>query len=264
MRVVRRYMHNALRNYNYLLACEETHQAIALDPLDGEQMLALAEAEGLTIKLIVNTHEHHDHIAGNPVVQAATNAPIWAHESAQGRIPNQERGLVAGDWITVGTCRLRVLYTPGHTPGHLCLLAETSAYDAVPLLFSGDTLFNACAGNCKNGGNVDTLYETFVSQIQRLPDDTRLFPGHDYMKTNLAFALEREPSNDMARYWQDQVDAIEPDHMPIMTLGQERQYNPFLRLHEPSIRNQLVPHFPHLGQHDRDVFKALRALRDHW
>ncbi|WP_430462198.1 hydroxyacylglutathione hydrolase [Thalassolituus sp. LLYu03] len=264
MLVIRRFMHNGLRNFNYLIGCEETRQAIALDPLDGEQMLALAAEHGLDIRLIVNTHEHHDHIEGNPAVQAATGAPVWAHASAMGKIPAQARALVAGDVVELGSIRLKVLYTPGHTPGHLCLLAEPSAFNPVAALFSGDTLFNAAAGNCRNGGNVDELYDTFVSQLQPLADDTLLYPGHDYMKTNLAFALNRDPGNAMAGYWADQVSATDADDMPVMTLGQERTYNPFLRLHEAAVRAQLLADFPDLGQSDRDVFRALRRLRDSW
>ncbi|ASP39560.1 hydroxyacylglutathione hydrolase [Bacterioplanes sanyensis] len=262
MRVLRRYMHNSLRNFNYLLACEHSHQAIALDPLDGEAMVALAQQHGLQIKLIINTHEHHDHIEGNPAVQAATGAPVWAHENA--RIPNQAHGIKAGDWIELGTMRLQALHTPGHTPVHVCLLAPASEYDAVPRLFSGDTLFNACAGNCKNGGNVDDMYESFVSQLMPLPDETLLYPGHDYMKNNLGFALDREPGNAMASYWQQQVAATPEDDMPLMTLGQERQYNPFLRLHTPEVIAGLRQQFPDLSADDRAVFKALRQLRDHW
>lgn len=262
MRIYRQFMNNRLRNFNYLIACEETGQAIALDPFNGEAMLALAQQEDLTIKLIINTHEHHDHIDGNPVVQAATGADIWAHKNALGKIPNQSRGLVAGDVIEVGSIHLTVLFTPGHTPVHLCLLANENT--AEPVLFSGDTLFNACAGNCYNGGDVDVMYDTFVSQLMPLPDSTLIYPGHDYMKTNLEFARAREPSNNMISYWQDQVSAFAPDEMPVMTLGEERQYNPFLRLHERAIREQLEKEFPHLGLGDRDVFKALRAMRDKW
>ncbi|MAD46547.1 MAG: hydroxyacylglutathione hydrolase [Oceanospirillaceae bacterium] len=264
MLVLRRYMHNGLRNFNYLIGCEETGQAIALDPLDGEQMLALADEHQLQIKLIINTHEHHDHIDGNPVVQAATGAPVWAHKNAMGKIPDQAHGLVAGDVVEVGTIRLKVLFTPGHTAVHLCLLAEVSETNPVPVLFSGDTLFNACAGNCRNGGNVDDMYESFVSQLQPLPDETLLYPGHDYMINNLNFARTREPENSMVDYWLDQVQANEADDMPVMTLGQEREYNPFLRLHSSAVRQHLKQEFPQLGEGDRDVFRALRSLRDQW
>lgn len=132
------------------------------------------------------------------------------------------------------------------------------------MLFSGDTLFNASAGNCKNGGNVDDLYRTFIEQLQPLADATLLYPGHDYMKNNLAFALSREPDNAMARYWTEQTQAMNPDDMPIMTLGQERQYNPFLRLGQEKIYQQLKNDFPDIENNQKAIFTALRALRDQW
>lgn len=264
MEVFRRYMNNPLRNFNYLIGCEETRQAIALDPLDGDAMVALAAEQGYTIKYIINTHEHHDHVEGNPAVVAATGAEVIAHKNAIARIPNVDRGVIAGDLIELGSLRLHVLFTPGHTPVHLCLLVKAEDNGGTPVLFSGDTLFNACAGNCRNGGDVDEMYDSFVSQLMPLPDDTLLYPGHDYMKNNLAFALTREPSNNDASNWQSNVADTQPDDMPVMTMGQERLYNPFLRLHHPAVVDGLKAEFPHLGLSDRDVFKALRKLRDQW
>ncbi|MDF1764155.1 MAG: hydroxyacylglutathione hydrolase [Oleibacter sp.] len=266
MKIFRRYMHNNLRNYNYLIGCERTQEAIAIDPLDGEQMLQLAQQQGLKIKMVINTHEHHDHIEGNPTIVAATGAQVLSHQNAMERIPNVDRGLQAGDLVTLGDIRLRVLFTPGHTPVHLCILGlrEENSNMTQDVLFSGDTLFNACAGNCSKGGDVDDMYDSFVSQLMPLPDETLLYPGHEYMKNNLAFALSREPSNQTAKDWQAKVDALTPDDMPYMTLGQERQYNPFLRLHEARIIEGLKKEYQNLGQGDRDVFKALRKLRDQW
>ena len=264
MKVYRRYMHNSLRNFNYLIGCETTREAIALDPLDGEAMVRLAEQEGYRIRFIINTHEHHDHVEGNPAVVAATGAQVLAHKNAIARIPGVDRGLSAGDTVELGSLKLRVLHTPGHTPVHVCLLVAAEDNGGTPALFSGDTLFNACAGNCRNGGDVDEMYDTFVSQILSLPDETLLYPGHDYMKNNLAFALTREPDNTDARYWQAEVAATGEDDMPLMTLGQERLYNPFLRLHSEAIRQKLKEEFPALGMGDRDVFRALWRLRDEW
>ena len=255
MKVIRRYMNNRLRNFNYLIGCEETKQAIALDPLDGEAMVALAAEQGWQIKLIINTHEHHDHIEGNPAVQAATGAEIWASEFAIGKIPNVDRGLVANEIIELGSMKFRIMPTPGHTPVHVCLLTLN---EEIPILFSGDTLFNACAGNCFNGGDVDEMYDTFVRELAPLPNQTLLFPGHDYMKTNLSFALTCEPGNEQTEYWQTKVDVLSPDEMPYMTLGQERQYNPFLRLYSPNLLAQLQ------GGNERATFQALRAKRDTW
>jgi len=255
LKVIRRYMHNRLRNFNYLIGCEKTKQAIALDPLDGEAMVALAAEQGWQIKLIINTHEHHDHIEGNPAVQAATGAEIWASEFARGKIPNVNRGLVANEIIELGSMKFRVMPTPGHTPVHVCLLTLS---EEIPILFSGDTLFNACAGNCFNGGNVDEMYDTFVRELTPLPDQTLLFPGHDYMKTNLEFSLTCEPNNEETEFWQAKVEVLSPSEMPYMTLGQERQYNPFLRLQSPNLLPRLQ------GNNERATFQALRAKRDVW
>jgi len=264
MQVFRRYLNNPLRNFNYLVGCEVTREAAVIDPLDGEAMVALAQREGYTIRYVINTHEHHDHIEGNPAVVAATGAEVIAHKNAMAVIGNVDRGVEGGDVIQVGEIPMQVLFTPGHTPVHLCLLVKAENNDGVPALFSGDTLFNACAGNCKNGGNVNDMYDTFVAQITPLPDSTRLYPGHDYMKNNLAFALTREPGNADAIHWQEHVSALGEDDMPIMTLAQERSYNPFLRLHSREVIQHLKEEFPTLGLGDRDVFKALRRLRDQW
>ena len=253
-------MNNRLRNFNYIIGCEETKQAIALDPLDGNAVLAIAEAQGWEIKLIINTHEHHDHIEGNPVVQAATGAPIWASEHAIGKIPNVTRGLVANEIIELGSMRFKILPTPGHTPVHVCLLTLS---EAVPVLFSGDTLFNACAGNCFNGGNVAEMYESFQRELKPLPDQTILYPGHDYMKNNLDFSLAWEPNNSDTLAWKNKVKELSPEEMPYMTLGQERLYNPFLRLDNESLINNLKKNGDDIST-PKEVFRSLRMHRDHW
>lgn len=259
MQVIRRYMYNGLRNYNYLLICEHSRQAIVLDPYDADLMLATAREQGADIKLIINTHEHHDHVRGNLAMQQATGAPIYAHVNA--KVPGQTHLVQPSDDIQLGSIHLRALFTPGHTPVHLCLLAEN---EPTPLLFSGDMLFNGCAGNCKNGGNVDVMYENFITELAKLPNETLLYPGHDYMKNNLAFALAREPSNNLALYWAEQVQSMEAEDMPVMSLGQERSYNPFLRLSEPEIYQKLLAQFPTLSAQERAIFTALRQLRDLW
>ena len=93
---------------------------------------------------------------------AATGAELLAHHGAKNKIPDVDVGLHAGDSITIGqTVELEVLDTPGHTMSHVCLVSDTDE----PALFSGDTLFNAGAGNCHNGGHPEELYETFSSQL---------------------------------------------------------------------------------------------------
>ena len=111
---------NDLRNYMYLLACEKTSNAIAIDPLDHAQCLKVAEELGWTIKTVANTHHHHDHIGGNDQVIAATGANLVAHQDAMDSIPGVNTGLIAGDDLQCGEVTLKVMDTPGHTMSHIC------------------------------------------------------------------------------------------------------------------------------------------------
>jgi hydroxyacylglutathione hydrolase len=254
---------NAYRNFNYLIACPETGDALAIDPLDYKKCLAVAAERGWRISQILNTHEHGDHTGGNKGVVNATGAKIIAHKNAGSRIPNMDRGVGAGDIVKVGnSVELECLDTPGHTMSHICLLSRTDQ----PGLFSGDTLFNAGAGNCHNGGHPDELFDTFERQIETLGDDTRIYPGHDYLLNNLAFTLDREPGNAVAaRMIRDHKDQ-DPDDALITTLGQEKEINTFFRLQNSSVVEKLLQDFPEMGDKPdaRAVFLKLRQLRNSW
>ena len=254
---------NAYRNFNYLIACPETGDALAIDPLDYGKCLAAADRHGWTITQVLNTHEHGDHTGGNNGMVNATGAVIIAHANAKDRIPDMSRGVGAGDVIKVGeTVDLECLDTPGHTMSHICLLSKTDQ----PALFSGDTLFNAGAGNCHNGGHPEELYETFAQQLERLGENTRLYPGHDYLINNLEFTLDREPDNAVAKEMLDAYRNQDPDDALVTTLAQEREMNTFFRLQSPSVIARLVEEFPEVGDSPdpKTVFLKLRELRNAW
>ena len=259
MEVIRLYMNNVLRNYNYIVVCSKTKQAIIIDPLDAKACLAVVKELHLSVKYVINTHEHWDHIQGNEDVVKETGALIIAHAFAEGKIPNVDRFVVGGDCVEMGSISLDVLNTPGHTHAHLSLLE--SQHKA---LFSGDVLFNACAGNCFNGGDVNEMYETFRDEISQLSDDVLLYPGHDYIETNLAFSLTREPENSFTKELQSRVKCQTPETRLQTTLGDERKINPFLRLNQESIRVKLSADIDENICNNRSTFIHLRKLRDHW
>jgi hydroxyacylglutathione hydrolase len=220
---------NAYRNFNYLIACSETGDALAIDPLDYEKCLRVAKDHGWT----------------------------------GSRIPNMDRGVGAGDVINVGkSVELECLDTPGHTMCHICLLSHTDQ----PALFSGDTLFNAGAGNCHNGGHPEELYETFSRQLEKLGEDTLLYPGHDYLINNLAFTLDREPDNTAAQDMLDRYRDQDPANALVTTLAQEREMNTFFRLDSPSVIGRLAAEYPEIGDNPdpKTVFLKLRELRNSW
>ncbi len=254
---------NAYRNFNYLIACPESGEALAIDPLDHAKCLGAAKDAGWDITQVLNTHEHGDHIGGNRQVIAATGAKLLAHAGAKDKIPGIDRGLAAGDVIRVGkTVELETLDTPGHTMSHVCLRAHTDT----PALFCGDTLFNAGAGNCHGGGHPNALYNTFASQLAKLPDETLIYPGHDYIANNLEFTLDREPDNARAPTLLGEVEDQDPNQALVSTLGLEKEINTFFRLHSPSVIARLREAFPDLPEEpdEKTVFLKLRELRNSW
>ncbi len=263
MLIERIWTANAWRNFNYLIACPETGEALAIDPLDHEKCLATAKERGWEITQILNTHEHADHTGGNDAVVAATGAKVIAHHKAGASIPGMDRGVQAGDVIKVGrTVELECLDTPGHTMCHVCLRSHTDE----PALFSGDTLFNAGAGNCHNGGDPHELYKTFVQQLARLPDNTRIYPGHDYIENNLKFTLACEPDNAKAAELLASVSGQDPAQSIVTTIAQEKDVNTFLRLDSTSVAAALRERFPELSAtpDPETVFVRLRELRNSW
>jgi hydroxyacylglutathione hydrolase len=263
MLVERIWAANDLRNFNYLIACSQSGEALIVDPLDASQCLAAARAQDFNVTQILNTHEHPDHTAGNAGVVAATGAKVLAHAGAASTIGGVDRGLQRGDIIKVGrTVELEVLDTPGHTQAHVCLLAHAES----PALFCGDTLFNSGAGNCHQGGDAGLLYETFVNQLAKLPGQTRVYPGHEYMARNLAFTLDREPGNAEAARALAVARANEAAAARITTLAEEKRVNTFFRLQNPEIIAQLREKFPEIGEKPdaRTVFVKLRELRNKW
>ena len=263
MLVERIWTGNAYRNFNYLIACPDTGEALAIDPLDHVKCLAAAKARGWEITQILNTHEHGDHTGGNAAMVAATGAKVIAHHRAGARIPGLDRGVAAGDVIKVGKrVELECMDTPGHTMCHICLRSRSD----MKALFSGDTLFNAGAGNCHHGGHPEELYATFVGQLAKLPEDTRIYPGHDYIENNLKFTLNREPDNAAARALLSRVAGHDPARSLITTLGEEKQVNTFFRLTSPSVIARLRESFPDLPEQPdaKTVFLKLRELRNKW
>jgi len=259
-------VNNSLRNYMYLVACAQTKEAVAIDPLDHQLCLARAAELGWKIRGVINTHEHHDHVGGNGPVIAATGATLYAHHAATSKIDNVDVGLMAGDAVQVGSSvRLIAFDTPGHTFCHTCLYYEGDEQQAAAL-FCGDTLFNAGVGNCHNGGDPKVMYQTFAEQLFVLADETKIYPGHDYIVNNLQFTLDREPDNEAAQSLLAAMQQWTSEKHFISNIAMERQVNAFFRLDSETVITTLRNRFADLSDSpsEEEVFLRLRELRNSW
>lgn len=162
-------------NNAYVIVDEATKRAIFVDAPIGSAE-AIAAAEGTDVQMVIVTHRHGDHWAEIDVVKAATNAPVWCHEAD--RAPYKEKvfdTLGGGDEVPFGESSLRVIHTPGHTPGSICLFFETAVG---PALISGDTLFPGGPGKSGSPAALLEMIGSITSRLLTLPDDTHVYPGH--------------------------------------------------------------------------------------
>ncbi|MDP6101804.1 MAG: MBL fold metallo-hydrolase [Dehalococcoidia bacterium] len=169
-------------NNAYLIVSPETNESIIIDaPMCPQELLD--EAKGTQVKAILITHTHQDHLAGLEEIVAATGAPVQAHSEDAAALPISPSALVKdGDTITVGTIALKVIHTPGHTPGSVCYLVGNH-------LFSGDTLFPGGPGRSNSPQDLQQLIENITEKLYALADDTSLLPGHGQDST---LALSKE------------------------------------------------------------------------
>lgn len=181
-----------MATFCYLVGDRASRTCALIDPaFETDRILEKVEESGYRVTHIINTHAHSDHTAGNGAMKAATDAKILIHEQDAGQLakllnrtfsrflggkgsPNPDVLLKDNDIIRIGDSSLKVLHTPGHTPGGICLYTEGN-------VFTGDTLFVGAVGRTDlPGGSVNSLLASIREKIYILPGDTIVWPGHDY------------------------------------------------------------------------------------
>lgn len=222
-------------NYSYLLVCEESGEAAVVDAPEADPVIRRVDAVGCRVTKVLSTHHHFDHSAANPELAKRYGVPVFGHASDSERIPGFSDGLEEGARIEVGRQGARILFIPAHTRGHIAYV-----FDEARALFCGDTLFAAGCGRLFEG-TPQMMYTALCVKLAALPDEMRVFCGHEYTAANLAFAAHVEPHNRAVREKQERVAKIRaraaadwhdatPHEMTIpSTIGEERASNPFMR-----------------------------------
>ena len=194
MMIIKQIAIGYMDNFSYLIGCENTRQALVIDPgSDVDQIVSIARKENLEIVTIVNTHGHGDHTAGNAALKERTGARVVIHELDGDRYPAADVLLSDEETLQLGDLTVDVIHTPGHTPGGICLHARGN-------LFTGDTLFVGDSGRTDLAGGDRPSMGKSICRLMELPDDTVVWPGHDYGPT---------PSSTLGWEKRNNVNAIE-------------------------------------------------------
>ncbi len=179
-----------MNNFSYLIFCPATRRGLGVDPsLAPERLLAAVRERQVTLEVLVNTHGHRDHTSGNAAILETTGARLAGHPAD---LPDADLPLRDGSVLTVGAGEVRILHTPGHTPGSITLHTAEA-------LITGDTLFVTFVGRADlPGSDPEALYRS-LRRLAEFPPQTRVYPGHDY------------------------------GPQPVSTIAFEREHNPYLR-----------------------------------
>jgi len=253
-------------NYSYLIIDEATREAAVVDAPEVAPVVRRVEKLGVRVTRILSTHHHPDHAGANPELARLFDAPVLGHVSDADRIPGFTTGLEEGDPVEIGSLRATVIFVPAHTRGHI-------AYSLPGAVFCGDTLF---AGGCGRlfEGDAAMMHEALNRKLAALPENTRVYCGHEYTESNLLFALSVEGNNPALHARMEDVRARRaravpdwheagPDEFTIpSTIAEEKATNPFMRVRVPELIETVCRANPRAPTDPISVLGALRAMKD--
>lgn len=247
-------------NYAYLIIDDATTEAAVIDPSEAKPVAAAVRREGVNFTTIINTHHHWDHVGGNEeLVREFPHLKVYGHKRDRDRTPCITHLIDEGDTVQIGTLEGRFLFIPCHTSGHVALY-----FPPEKAVFTGDTLFIAGCGRLFEGTAAD-MYNNMV-KLMALPDDTRIYCGHEYTEKNLQFALTLEPSNAKVKEKLQWARTMREQQRPTVpsTVAEEKAINPFVRVNSTELQASLRKQFPSLSLDPVSVLEKTRFLKDHF
>src|SRR5438445_6424741 len=240
-------------NFGALIHDPATKATASIDAPEAGPILKALEHEGWQLTDILVTHHHHDHVGGVAALKQKYNCRVVAPHDKTTEIANADLRAANGDVVKVGGLLARVLETPGHTLDHISYV-----FDSEKALFAADTLFSIGCGRVFEG-NYPMMWDSLL-KLRALPDDFRLYCGHEYTAANVKFALTIEPDNAALQARAAEVTKLRAENQPTIPslLGDEKKANVFLRADVP----QVAVHLGMTGRSAAEVFGELRERKN--
>ena len=237
---------------NYVWTIRDAKCAAVVDPGDARPVIEYLEREKLELVAILNTHHHNDHVGGNRGLLARWKVPVFGPHDE--RIAEVTQRLKDGERCTLPHFGIEfgVLEIPAHTRSHI-------AFHGGGMVFSGDTLFAVGCGRLFEG-TPKQMHES-LSRLMQLPDETRVYCGHEYTVSNIRFARAVEPDNAALRELEVKAKQLRDRDLPTLpsTIAQEKATNPFVRVREPAV---VAAASKHAGKALADPVSVLGEIRE--
>ncbi len=240
-------------NFGYLIHDGETGATASIDAPEAGPIIRALEAEGWKLTDILITHHHGDHVGGVAELKQRYGCRVVAPHDRTAKIANVDLRVGNADVVKIGNLLARVVETPGHTLDHISYV-----FDNDKAVFAADTLFSIGCGRVFEG-NAPMMWDSLL-KLRALPDDFRLYCGHEYTASNVKFALSVDPDNPALKARAEEVARLRADNKPTIPvlLGDEKKANVFLRADDPQVAARL-----HMkGASAAEVFGELRERKN--
>ncbi|MBL7114394.1 MAG: hydroxyacylglutathione hydrolase [Kiritimatiellae bacterium] len=238
---------------NYVYIAHSHGRALAVDPCDAALVNRALQNHNLSLTHILVTHHHSDHTAGIPELTASHNCTVIGPDDP--RIDTITQPTHDKESFPAAGSTFQSIAVPGHTRTHLAFHCKEES-----ILFSGDTLFVAGCGRIFEG-TAEQMWQSLL-RLRSLPDDTRVYCGHNYTHENLNFAAHQEPENMAIRHYLDAL--IKSEDAPLLAgssrIEQEKSINPFLRCDDAAFSDHVIP----IATSPAERFAMLRKMKDRW
>ena len=242
-------------NYSYLICDEKTNNTIIIDPSEFSPCDKVISQKYKKLDYILNTHHHYDHVGGNEELKKKYNAIVFGFNGDRDRIPSIDELLKDNQEFKIGNLNFTTLFIPGHTRGHVAFYLKEEK-----TVFTGDTLFSLGCGRVFEGTN-EQMFNS-LNRIKSLPENTKIYCGHEYTKKNLEFCIKFNPNNKYLLIKKEKITEKIKNRKPTLptTIADEIKTNIFLRYDDLDVKKQLNL----MEASDLEIFSKLRDLKDNF